>query len=745
MNKTREAECRKKAKDLVSKMTLTEKVYQLRHTAPAIPRLGLGAYNYWNEALHGVARAGEATVFPQAIGMAAAFDEELIGLVADVISTEGRAKFNVQNKYGDNGIYKGLTFWAPNINIFRDPRWGRGHETYGEDPYLTSRLGVSFVNGIQGNDENYMKAAACAKHFAVHSGPESIRHSFNAECSKQDLRETYLPAFKALVTEAKVEAVMGAYNRTNGEACCASKTLLKDILRDEWGFEGHVTSDCWAIRDINEGHGITSSPSESVGLAMTNGCDINCGNLYEYLLQAVGMGYTTEERIDEALTNVLTTRFKLGILDTDDNGNIIPYSMENSDDPYASIDYSHVDSFTSKEINLKIAEESIVLLKNEGNLLPIDKNEITKIGVIGPNADSRKALVGNYEGTSSEYVTVLEGIRREVENSGTRVFASVGCDLYRPKVEPLGEQSDRLAEVKAVCDVSDVIIAVMGLDASLEGEEGDTGNAYGSGDKPNLLLPGLQQEVLDTIAASGKPAVLVVLSGSALALDKASSEFKAVIQGWYPGAQGGNAIAHVLFGRKNPEGHLPVTFYSEKNTLPEFTDYAMKGRTYRYMTEEPLYPFGFGLSYTDFDEKISDVSVNGSAVHFKAEEGISDGKVTECSDAVAFKQGYKLDITVKVSNKGNKAGTATVQAYVESGISGAPLRQLKGLKKVSLEAGEEKDVIISLDENAFGLFDENGEWKLNSGNYNVFIGNAQPDKRSAELTGKKCEKISVKI
>ena len=739
MNKTREAECRKKAKDLVSKMTLTEKVYQLRHTAPAIPRLGLSAYNYWNEALHGVARAGEATVFPQAIGMAAAFDEELLGLVADVISTEGRAKFNIQDKYGDNGIYKGLTFWAPNINIFRDPRWGRGHETYGEDPYLTSRLGVSFVKGIQGNDDKYMKAAACAKHFAVHSGPESIRHSFNAECSKQDLRETYLPAFKALVTEAKVEAVMGAYNRTNGEACCASKTLLQDILRKEWGFEGHVTSDCWAIRDINEGHGITSSPVESVGLAMTNGCDINCGNLFEYLLQAVGQGYTTEERIDEALTNVLTTRFKLGILDEDENGNFVSGYNTESDNPYASIDYTHVDSYTSKDINLRMSEESIVLLKNDGGMLPFNKNNIRAIGVIGPNADNRKALVGNYEGTASEYVTVLEGIRREVENSGTRVYASNGCDLYKPKVEPLGEKSDRLAEVKAVCDVSDVIVAVMGLDATLEGEEGDTGNAYGSGDKPNLLLPGLQQEVLDAISASGKPAVLVVLAGSAIALDKASSQFKAIIQGWYPGALGGTAIANVIFGKKNPEGHLPLTFYSEKNTLPEFTDYNMKGRTYRYMTEEPLYPFGYGLSYTDFEETVTKIVAGPDA--YRQVNGELD------RSNIYYKSGAdSIDITVKVANKGNMAGAATVQAYVDYtalNLKGAPVRQLKALKKVHLAAGEEKEVTISLDENAFGLFDENGEWKLNPGNYKVYIGNQQPDRRSEELTGKKCIGISV--
>jgi len=733
MNKEREKVCRKKAEELVAKMTLTEKVYQLRHTAPAIPRLGLKAYNYWNEALHGVARAGEATVFPQAIGMAAAFDEELLGLVADVISTEGRAKFNTQNKYGDNGIYKGLTFWAPNINIFRDPRWGRGHETYGEDPYLTSRLGVSFVKGIQGDNEKYMKAAACAKHFAVHSGPESIRHSFNAECSKQDLRETYLPAFKALVEEAKVEAVMGAYNRTNGEACCASKTLLQDILRKEWGFEGHVTSDCWAIKDINEGHGLTSSPAESVGLAMTNGCDINCGNLYEYLLQAVGQGYTTEERIDEALTNVLTTRFKLGIMGDlkNDDGSLLECSCC-SDNPYASIDYTYVDTDKARQLNLKVAEDSIVLLKNTDNLLPLDKSKIKTIGVIGPNADSRKALVGNYEGTSSEYITVLDGIRRETENDGIRIYASKGCDLYKNKVEPLGELSDRLAEVKAVCDVSDVVIAVMGLDASLEGEEGDTGNAYGSGDKPNLFLPGLQQEILDTIADSGKPSILVVLAGSALALDRADSEYKAILQGWYPGAQGGRAIANIIFGKANPSGHLPLTFYSEKNTLPEFTDYSMKGRTYRYMTEEPLYPFGYGLSYTEFEEKITSVSVKGKTLD------------KDSVDYVEFGAGDKLELSIKVKNTGKVDGCATVQVYVESGIENAPIRQLKGLKKISLSAGMEKDVCISLDETAFQLFDENGELQLNPGSYKVYVGNSQPDKRSVELTGISCDMITVK-
>ncbi len=727
ISKEKVEEYRARAKELVSKMTLEEKVYQLRHTAPAIEHLNLPAYNYWNEALHGVARAGIATVFPQAIGMAASFDDELLYRVADTISTEGRGKYNAQYKYDDHGIYKGLTFWAPNINIFRDPRWGRGHETYGEDPYLTTRLGVSFVKGIQGDDENYLKAAACAKHFAVHSGPENLRHHFNAECNKQDLRETYLPAFKALVEEANVEAVMGAYNRTNGEPCCGSKTLLSDILRKEWGFEGHVTSDCWAIKDMNEGHAVTKTPAESVALAINNGCDINCGNLFEYLLQAVEEGLTTEEKIDEALVNVLTTRFKFGFFDSDEKN------------PYSKIDFSYVDTDAAKKLNLQMAEESIVLLKNDG-ILPLDSKKIRSIGIIGPNADSRKALVGNYEGTASRYITVAEGIRTEAEAAGIRVYSGEGCDLYKDRLQGLGEHNDRLAETKAVCEFSDVVVLCMGLDASLEGEEGDTGNEYGSGDKPNLSFPGLQQEIIDTVASSGKPAILVVLSGSCLALDKSSQELPAIIQGWYPGAVGGLAISNIIFGKKSPEGKLPVTFYSEKNSLPEFTDYSMKGRTYRYMTESPLYPFGFGLSYTDFVEKIDEIIIKGAS-------GTKSVYTSEVSaiPTIEFNPSEQLEISVRVENKGNYDGGATVQCYVSSGIPGAPICQLKGLKKVHLSSGEAASTVISLDASSFGIYDEDGIFKVNPGMYTVYIGDSQPDKRSAELTGKECIWFNVSI
>lgn len=720
INQAKINEYRERATELVSKMTLEEKVFQLRHPAPAIPRLGIGAYNYWNESLHGVARAGVATVFPQAIGMAASFDEELIGKVADTVSTEGRAKYYAQNKYGDHDIYKGLTFWAPNINIFRDPRWGRGHETYGEDPYLTSRLGVSFVKGIQGDDENYLKAAACAKHFAVHSGPESVRHSFDAKVSEQDLRETYLPAFEALVKEAGVEAVMGAYNRTNGEPCCASERLLHDILRKEWGFEGHVTSDCWAIKDINEGHCVTSTPAESVALAMNNGCDLNCGNLFEYLIQAVNEGLTSEDRIDEALINVLTTRFKLGLFDDESNN------------PYSGIDYSYVDTDAARELNLRCARETITLLKNSGNVLPIDKSKIKSIGVIGPNADSRKALVGNYEGTSSQYITVLEGIRRELEGSDTRIYYSEGCHLYKDRISGLGQPNDRIAEVKAVCEQSDVIVVCLGLDASLEGEEGDTGNEYGSGDKPNLKLPGNQPEVLRVAASFGKPVVLVVLSGSAMELDEADSLVPAIIQGWYPGAQGGRAVADVIFGNVSPEGRLPLTLYSADNMLPGFADYSMKNRTYRYMLENPLYPFGYGLSYTKFDESVAAVRLNGK-------ECAADGK------AIEIDKDSTVEIDVKVVNKGSYDSGATVQAYVEYGFEGTPIRQLKGLKKVHLAKGGETVVTLKFNARSFGLFDEKGKLMLNAGRYSIFVGDSQPDDYSCKLTGAKCASVNFKV
>ena len=706
-NKEKNAEFRKRAAELVAQMTLEEKVEQTLNWAPGIERLGIKKYNWWNEALHGVARAGVATVFPQAIGLAATFDEDFIEEIADAISTEGRAKFNMEQASDDNDIYKGLTFWSPNVNIFRDPRWGRGHETFGEDPYLTSRLGVRFIEGLQGHDENYLKAAACAKHFAVHSGPEGVRHSFDAVATKQDMRETYLPAFKACVQEAKVEAVMGAYNRTNGEPCCGHKELLQDILRDEWGFEGHVVSDCWAIKDFHEGHNVTKTPVESVSMAMNNGCDLNCGNLFHYLKQAVEEGMVKESRIDEALVNLFTTRMKLGVFDKleDNKFNKVPYSV--------------VDSIPMRELNRKAAEKCLVLLKNENNMLPLDKSKIKTVGVIGPNANSRAALVGNYEGTASRYWTVLEGLQ-DYLGDDVRVMASEGCHLTHNRTQHLGAPDDRLSEVRGVCAESDVVIACMGLDATLEGEEGDTGNEFASGDKPNLNLPGIQQHILEEIYACGKPVILVLLAGSALAVNWADEHVPAIIQGWYPGAQGGKAIADVIFGEKNPEGKLPVTFYRSTDELPEFTDYSMKGRTYRYMQTEALYPFGYGLSYTSF--AYSDVKADKNTLD-------ADG----------------ITVTATVTNTGKMDGAETVQVYVKVNRENTPNAQLKGLKKVTLAAGESKTVSIKLPVEAFALFDEEGVLRLTEGDTTVFVGGHAPDARSNALTGTKDTEFKIAI
>jgi len=688
-----------RAKDLVSKMTLEEKVYQTLHGAPEIERLGVKSYNYWNEALHGVARAGVATVFPQAIGLAGTFDEDFIEEVADCISTEGRAKYNIQQKYGDTDIYKGLTFWSPNVNIFRDPRWGRGHETFGEDPYLTSRLGVRFVNGIQGHDKKYLKAAACAKHFAVHSGPEDERHSFNAISTKQDMRETYLPAFKACVKEADVEVVMGAYNRTNDEPCCGSKTLLSDILRGEWGFKGHVTSDCWAIKDFHEFHMVTNTPEESVALAMNNGCDLNCGNINGKLLKAVEQGLITEETITKSVERLFVTRMKLGMFDSKDkvSFNDIPYEV--------------VDCKEHQELNLLAAKKSICLLKND-NILPLDISKIKTIGVVGPNANNRRSLVGNYEGTASEYITILEGIKEYVGDD-VRVMYSEGCHICRDRISGLAYDNDRTAEAKAVAEVSDVIIACFGLDPSLEGEEGDQGNEFASGDKPNIDFPGIQADVLKALYESGKPVILVNLSGSALSFAWAEKHLPAIIQGWYPGAQGGRAMAQILFGKANPEGKLPVTFYKTSEELPDFKDYSMKGRTYRYMENEALYPFGYGKSYTDYE--LSDVSADNTDI-------TPDGNIT---------------ITAALSNTGDYDGAETVQVYVKCMKDDAPNYQLKGLKKLSLKSGEKATVNITLTPDSFALYNEDGVKILNSGAYKVYVGTSLPDARSIELTGKK--------
>ncbi len=688
---------RSRARALVEQMTLEEKVSQMINWAPAISRLGIPAYNWWNEGIHGVGRAGTATVFPQAIGMAAAFDEEMMEQVGRAVATEARGKYNLCRGHEDRDIYKGLTIWAPNINIFRDPRWGRGHETYGEDPYLTSRLGVGFVKGMQGDDPDYLLSAACAKHFAVHSGPEDQRHYFNAVASRQDMWETYLPAFRALVTEAGVEAVMGAYNRVNGEPACGSKTLLVDILRGKWKFQGHVTSDCWAIKDFHEGHMVTEGPVESVALAVNNGCDLNCGNLFSYLVQAVREGKVAEKTIDESVTRLFVTRFRLGMFDEEDKV------------PYNRIDYSQVDSPAMRQLNLRVAEKIMTLLKNEKGILPLDKRKLRCVAVVGPNANSRKALLGNYEGTASRYVTVLEGIQ-EYLGDDVLVRYSQGCHLYSDKISNLAQSNELLSEVRGVCAESDVVICCLGLDSGLEGEEGDQGNQFASGDKPSLELPGHQTDVLKACVESGKPVIVVCLSGSALNLTYAQDHAAAVLQGWYPGGQGGRAVARVLFGEVNPEGKLPVTFYRSTEELPAFTDYSMKGRTYRYMEQEALYPFGYGLSYTSFRFRDASVSLETAG---------TDG----------------VDVCVTVCNEGSRSGRETVQVYVKAERPGTPNAQLKALKKISLEAGEQTRVSLHLPLEALALCDEEGVAVVEPGEYTLWIGASQPDSRSAALMG----------
>lgn len=698
-----------RARDLVSRMTLEEKVTQMMHNAPAIPRLGIPAYNWWNEALHGVARAGVATVFPQAIAIAATFDENLVYKIAGIISTEGRAKYNESVRKGDRDIYKGLTFWSPNINIFRDPRWGRGHETYGEDPYLTGRLGVAFVKGIQGNDRKYMKAAACAKHFAVHSGPESERHSFNAIASEKDLRETYLPAFKELVKEAGVESVMGAYNRTNGEPCCGSKTLLTDILRGEWGFKGHVTSDCWAIKDFHKGHMVTKTAPESVALALKNGCDINCGNMYINLLIAHKEGLVSEEDIDRSVERLIMTRMKLGLFDNPEHV------------PFSTIPYELNSCKEHSDFSVEVAKKTMVLLKNENSLLPLDKSKIKSIAVIGPNADSRDALQGNYFGTSDRYVTVLDGIRASV-GSDTRIYYSQGCHLYKDRVSGLAMPRDRFAEAVGAAERADVVIICLGLDATLEGEEGDVSNEFSGGDKPGLNLPGLQQELLERIYETGKPIVLVLLSGSALAINWADRHIPAIVQAWYPGGRGGEAVAALLFGEYSPSGRLPVTFYSSAEELPDFHDYSMKSRTYRYMKNEALYPFGYGLSYTKFE-------YGG----IKAPSVLKPGDMLSCS--------------VTVKNSGARASEETVQLYlkdVEASVEVAKW-QLRGTKKIFLELGEKKEVCFELTPRHMALIDNYGKAVLEPGKFEIYIGGSQPDERSVKLTGTPVQKAVFEV
>lgn len=676
-------EAKRKAKELVGKMTLEEKASQLRYNAPAIERLGIPAYNWWNEALHGVARAGTATVFPQAIALAAMFDEDLQEKIGEVISEEARAKYNGQSRHGDRDIYKGLTVWSPNINIFRDPRWGRGHETYGEDPYLTGRLGVRFIRGLQGNGK-YLKTAACSKHFAVHSGPEAVRHEFNAEVNQKDLNETYLPAFKVTVQEGSVESVMGAYNRVNGEPACGSKTLLTDILREKWGFQGHVVSDCWAIRDFHVNHKVTATAPESAALAIKNGCDLNCGNTYLHILEALRDGLITEEDITVACERLFTTRFMLGLFAEDCEYDRIPVT-ENDTDEHAAL-------------ALEAAEKSMVLLENNG-VLPLDPNRIRSVAVIGPNADSIQALEGNYNGTSSRYVTFLEGLRKYCEAKGIRVLYSLGSHLFKDRTSALAQENDRLAEAAVYAETADVTIACVGLDAGLEGEEGDTGNEYFSGDKKDLLIPESQRKLLTVLEKSAHKLITVIAAGSSLNVSGGDAKVFA----WYPGQAGGTALAELLFGEKNFSGHLPLTFYRDISDLPPFEDYSMQNRTYRYFSGEPLYPFGYGLSYS----------------HYSVCGAVQEGNT----------------VRAEVINNGPMAGDALVQIYVRCDSPYAPLHpRLCGFGKISLQPGEKKTISVLLDPLTDTVISDTGE-EIKAAGYTLYAGLSQPDEFSVRMCG----------
>ena len=814
----------KRVDDLVSRMTLEEKVSQMMNASPAVERLGIPAYEWWNEALHGVARAGYATVFPQAIGLAATWSPDLMHQVADVISTEARAKHHEFVRNNQRARYEGLTFWSPNINIFRDPRWGRGQETYGEDPYLTARLGVEFVKGLQGDNPKYFKVIATPKHYAVHSGPEPERHSFDAKAVKRDLQETYLPAFRATIVEGKADSVMCAYNRTNGQPCCANKQLMTDMLRKDWGFNGYAVSDCGAIGDIWKGHRFAKSEAEASALAVKAGTDLACGREYGSLVTAVKEGLISEAEIDVAVKRLLTARFRLGMFD--------PPDMV----PYAQIPFSENDSEAHRALALKAAQESIVLLRNENKTLPLRK-DLKSIAVIGPNADALEVLLGNYNGTPSRFVTPLAGIRQKV-SPNTKVFyaqgtyrvdlssvpipssAFVGSSLqaeYFANREMKGESAlaradaeinftwntfspganvppqafsarwtgkliapktgnyvigaagdggwrmtldgkilieelnnrrtktitkevsleagksydirfeyygnnnpysavkliwsppgmERMLRQEAVAQArqADVVVMCLGLSPLVEGEEMEVRlDGFRGGDRTDIVLPKAQEELLEEVQSLGKPTILILLNGSALAVNWANDHLPAIVEAWYPGEEGGTAIADVLFGDYNPGGRLPVTFYKSVNQLPPFIDYRMRGRTYRYFKGDPLFPFGFGLSYSKFD--------------------YANLKL----DKQRIKVGESMRASVEVQNVGEHAGDEVVQLYLTDMVASAPvaIRSLAGIKRVFLKPGEKQRVVFVLSPDQMSLINNRGQRVIEPGRFLISVGGKQP-------------------
>ncbi|KPK85928.1 MAG: glucan 1,4-alpha-glucosidase [Bacteroides sp. SM23_62_1] len=825
--------------DLVSRMTLEEKISQMQNSSAAIPRLGIPEYDWWNECLHGVARNGVATVFPQAIGMAATWNPDLIGEEAIIISTEARAKYHEAVRNNERRRYQGLTFWSPNINIFRDPRWGRGQETYGEDPFLTSRIGVAFVKGLQGDDPYYFKVVSTPKHFAVHSGPEPLRHSFDVNVSNRDLYETYLPAFKACITEGGAYSVMGAYNRFRGESCSASELLLDQILRQEWGFDGYVVSDCGAIRDIYSGHHIVETAAEASALAVKTGCDLTCGREYRALAEAISNKLTTENEIDISVRRLMTARFRLGMFDPPER------------DPYSQIPFSENDSEEHNRFALKVARESMVLLKNEKSILPIS-GDVKTIAVIGPYADNIDVLLGNYNGIPSDPVTILQGIINRAPQH-TEVLYSTGIlppeaylvstpvdsEFLRPsgdqtgkglmgeyfnnpdlkgspvvmridpmiqmfwrlespgegipndnfsvrwtgefipqvsgsfeiglfadekvrlylndelvldnwdpyernytgtvtmkfdkgreygikieyadisefarvrlmwrKAEEAGEDTAMMDEAVEMTKRSDITVMVAGISPRLEGEEMRIKmEGFEGGDRTSLQLPKSMQELIKRLHATGKPVILVLTGGSALAINWENDHIPAILHAWYPGQQGGNAVADVLFGNYNPAGRLPVTFYKSVEDLPPFEDYNMEGRTYRYFRGEPLYPFGYGLSFSEFQyEKIE----------------VSKQEVYE-NDSIT--------IRMTITNTGKYDGDEVIQLYVrdvESSVT-QPIKSLKGFRRIFIRAGETKTIEIPLAINDLGYYDENKRnFVLEPGEFEIQIGSSSSDIR----------------
>ena len=822
-----------RTQDLLSQLTLQEKIDQLNYESKAVERLGIPEYNWWNECLHGVARSGIATVFPQAIGMAATWDKDLMSRVATAISDEGRAKYHDFISKGKRGIYQGITFWTPNINIFRDPRWGRGMETYGECPHLTGEMAVQFIRGIQGDDPKYYKAIATSKHFAVHNGPESTRHSFNAKVSEHDFRNTYLPAFEKSVKESNVASVMCAYNRLEDLPCCGSSPLLNDILRNEWGFDGYVVSDCWALNDFYKKgyHEVVETEAEAAAMAFSNGTDVNCGNVSPHLTKSVELGLISEEQIDVAVKRLLLARFKMGHFDPDE---IVPY---------AGIPYSVVDSRAHKELALEAARKSIVLLKNDNNLLPISKN-IKKVAVIGPNADDIDVLLANYNGIPSNPVTPLEGIKQKLPD--TEVLYSLGCEHAEklPTLKPIpssalftdesltenglkGEYFDNLEwngepkhtqvdkevdfywwdkapfedldgdnfsirwtgylvvaedgeyalagdgffhyelflneesiarnsnihhankrfkymdlkagekykikleyydfhgdanvslmwstprkdyenEAISMAKEADVVLLFMGLSPRLEGEEMPVHvEGFSGGDRVRIDLPDFQQDFIKKIQAIGKPTVLVMLNGSAVSINWENDNISAIVEAWYPGQAAGTAIADVIFGDYNPGGRLPLTFYQDVNDIPDFENYNMEGFTYRYFKGKPLYPFGYGLSYTSFEYI--------DPVLSKTEIAAADGKI---------------EVSVDVKNTGNMDGEEVVQLYIadKTSTDPRPIKDLRGFERISLKAGESKTVEFELSSRDLAYWNvDNQQYMATVGEYDILVGFSSAD------------------